>query len=116
MAYVARYIIEPTVYGNMPFVVKNAQGIVISRHRTVEAAEKFVRQKGATATKNKRNKSRAACKAESRAGKCLIYHKVHTEQRAAAGHLRNLKKRGATVKVTKSGGKIKIDYSFPKKR
>ena len=55
------------------------------------------------------------CKAKNAKDKCLVYEAKHTNPEAAKNHTKKLKDRGATVKRTKKGNTIILNYSFKKK-
>ena len=60
----------------------------------------------------KKDKNPKKCTTKSFGGKCLIYEKIHTNEKAAKTHMAKLKKRGAKIKKTKVSNGWKLVYNF----
>lgn len=56
--------------------------------------------------------SKKKCTTKSIGGKCLVYEKKHTNEKAMKNHMKALKKRGAKVKKSIASKGWKLTYNF----
>lgn len=52
------------------------------------------------------------CVTKNGRGECMLYEKVHKNDKALEAHKKRLKKRGATVTEKMAPGRIKLKYFF----
>lgn len=59
-------------------------------------------------------KKQNKCLAKNGKGKCIVYKRKHTNDKALKAHKKALKKRGATITEKNVPGGVELQYHFKK--
>lgn len=93
-------------YGSIPTPEQKVKFAKVYNKLYAEITGNTQKKSSNTRAKKSKDKNPKKCTMESRGGKCLVYEKAHTNDKALKNHIQAIKKRGGTI--------VSETYSYPK--